>query len=230
MALLSYALGTVAELKAYASLSGTNQDTQLENALNAATELVEQRADRQLVSRGTLQEYHSLRHFLSTNREAINRDDRSRYEIRTGEWPIISVTSVYESIPVPRIYDATTLLTASQYEIVKPKGVIRRLETIGPWPWWPGHHAIQLNYAAGYQATDGTPAQAIPIPWDLKQAALFIAASIFKESNRQQWGVSSQSDALGNVTRFMGYIPPSMADILASHARQDFDRTWERMS
>ena len=53
-------------------------------------------------------------------------------------------------------------------------------------------------------------------------------AGIFTEGGRHGWGIASQQDPLGNVVRFMGYVPPSLESKLYEYKRVDFERTWER--
>lgn len=228
MALSLYALVSLDELKAYLGASGAASDAPLTNAINVATTMIERELDREIVTRGNIVEYHSL-----SWSGAYNYYAGGPYltELYTGQWPLISVTSVYESRSQPPIYDGTTLLAPTGYELVSPRGVIRRLVGFGPGGWAPGNRGIQITYAAGYRALDGLPTAAAPVPDDIRQVCMFVAASIAQESERKNWGISSMSDALGQVTRFMGYMPPSMKEILSHYRRPiSFGRTWERAS
>jgi len=54
-----------------------------------------------------------------------------------------------------------------------------------------------------------------------------VATTIFKESDRARWGVSSVTDAQGSVTRYLGYLPPDMKERLGSYRRRARHRTWE---
>jgi hypothetical protein len=227
-AISPYALVSLADFKAYLGAGGAQSEVPLTNAINVATTLIEREVDRELVTRGNIVEYHSLSFGGSYNYYA---GGPYQTELYTGQWPIIAVASVYESGNQPPVYDGTTLLAASAYELVSPRGVIRRLVGFGPGGWVPGNRGIQITYSAGYRALDGLPVAAAAVPDDIRQACMFVAASIAQESERKQWGVSSMSDALGNVTRFMGYMPPSMREILSHYRRPfSFGRTWERAS
>lgn len=224
MALSAYALVSLANFKAYLGAAGVGQDGNYTSAINAATAIIEREVDRELVTRGDVTEFHSP----GWNQELYLGVGRA--ELYTGQWPIISITTIHESIGQPPVYDATTLLAASSYELLKPRGLVRRLAGYGAGYWASGNRAVQIVYSAGYQKTDGLPAAAAPVPDDLQQACMFVAASIAKESDRKQWGVSSSSDALGNVTHFMGYLPPSMREMLSHYRRLGFGGTWERAS
>lgn len=217
-----YALVSLANFKSYAGAGGTGQDANYTSALNAATAIIEREVDRELVTRGDVTEFHSPRW--------LHHYSGGCGELYTGQWPIITVTSIHESPGQPPVYDAGSLLAASSYELLKPRGIIRRLAGYGAGYWASGNRAVQIVYAAGYQKTDGLPAAALPVPDDLQQVCMFVAASIAKESDRKQWGVSSLSDALGNVTHFMGYLPPSMKEMLSHYRRLGFGGTWERAS
>ncbi len=211
-----YALVSLADFKLYAGAAGFGQDANYIGALNAATAIIEREVDRELVTRGDVTEFHSV----GWNPDIYYREGRA--EIYTGQWPIISITTIHESFGQPPVYDAGTLLAASSYEVLKPRGIVRRLAGYGAGYWACGNRAVQIVYSAGYAAAS--------VPADLQQVCMFVAASIAKESDRKQWGVSSQADALGNVTHFMGYLPPSMKEMLSHYRRLGFGGTWERAS
>jgi hypothetical protein len=214
----NYALASLAELKAYmGGLTGTNQDESLNQAINGATALIEGRLGRLLVSRGEFTEWHT-----------VGPRDRF-FELYTSEWPIIAIGSVHEDDGWPRTYGPDTLLAVgADYEYSKPEGWVRRVGGSGPIPWKAGTRIAQFLLTTGYQDLDGEPASALTVPYDLKKAALFVAASIFKESERQRWGVSAITDAVGTVTRFLGHFPDEIQKDLRRYERREFHRTWER--
>lgn len=214
MALLAHAMVSVAELKDYLGVSGTQQANQLERAINRATEWIETETGRHFVSRGALTEYHSVMECLDT--------------IQLRQWPIVSVTSVHESTDSPRVYDSGTLLTtATEYQAVSETGQIRRLSSAALTPWASGYRTVQVIYTAGYQDRTGDPSAASKLPADLEVLCLFVAAAIFKEADRERWGLSSVTDATGTVQRFLGYLPADMRAHLESYRRHEFSRTWE---
>jgi len=207
VALSAYALVSVAELKVYIGAEGSGEDQRFEDAINRATAWIENQTERHFITRGSTTEYHTV--------------DGSQTTIRASQWPIISITSIHESTTSPRVYDGTSLLTAAtDYQHVAETGLIHRLSSseLTRWAW--GYRAIKLVFQYGY-------ATASTVPEDLRQLCLFVATSIFKEADRQRWGVSSVTDATGSVTRFLGYLPPDMKAHLESFKRWEFDRTWE---
>lgn len=210
MATVAHAIVTLVELKAYGGWPGSSRDTAMEYAINAATDFLELRLGRRVVKRtageAAITEWHTLA-----------CPDNALF---LGDFPVASVTSIHESTDSPRVYDATTLLAADEYQLVASRGMVRRVESSIPRSWAVGHRTVQVIYTPGYEQAS--------VPWDLKQVALFVAASVFQEGSRAGWGVSSTSDAAGNVTRFMGYLPPSMEQMLKLHERHILSRTWER--
>jgi len=207
MALSSYALVTLAEFRAYVGAQGASEDSALEASINRATAWIEDQTSRKFITRGEVGEYHTVR--------------PDEHTIQLGEWPLISVTSVHESTTTPRAYDAASILTvATEYQAVNERGLIRRLSSSNLTWWARGYRAIKVLYDYGY-------ATSTVIPDDLKMLCLFVAASMFKESDRARWGLSSVTDAQGSVTRFLGYLPPDMKAHLLAYQRVEFERTWE---
>jgi hypothetical protein len=214
MALSPYALVSLSELRPYAGLEGGGQDDALEAAIGRATAWLESHASRHFVTRGSRTEYHTV-HDGST-------------EIVLSQLPTIAVTSIHESTALPPVYDATSLLVAdTDYQLDREHGRVRRLSSGCPTPWGAGTRAIRVVHSYGYRDVAGLPAEAEPVPDDIKLLALFTATAIFKESDRARWGVSSVTDAMGSVTRYLGYLPPDMKDVLLSYRRREYHRTWE---
>jgi hypothetical protein len=217
MPLSAYALVTVEEFKAYSPVAGTGQDSYIETVINRATDMIEQHLDRQIVSRGVgspLTEYHTLK----AQGSAFYAED-----LWTLEWPIISVTTAHEDTGWPRTYGASYLLVdGTDYQAVKPKGLIRRLGSAGPGYWAPGLRSVRVVYTAGYATTSVVPER-------IKAVALRLAALMYKETTRGQHGIQSQTDSTGNFTRFgPATITKDMADDLYSERRHQVFTTGER--
>lgn len=206
MALPSYVLISEEEYRDRSVATGTDQAENIEAAVLAATLAIERRLDRLLVSRGSITEYHT-----PTDRQRV---------LYLGQWPFIAFTSVHESIASPPVYDADSLLVAgTTYETVAPQA-IRRLSYGSPSTWARGNRSVRVVYTAGYTNTAAVPA-------DLKHVCFYIAAAIFRETDRKQWGVSAATDAQGNYQRVVGYFTPALDEMLAPYMRRDFNRTWE---
>lgn len=183
MALSLYALVSLEELKDHIGAGGTGKDAVLEGIIDRVTDEIEQYLGRQIVTRGSMTEYHTF--------------DGSTCELRPLERPITTVTTIHEDTASPRTYGASALLVSgTDYEAIKPSGVIRRINGTGSLRAWAvGYRAIKLVYAAGYATTAAVPAR-------IKGQALRYAALVWDEQKRGAFGVSGASDALGNYTRF----------------------------
>lgn len=209
MPLSPYALATLAELKEYLGGQGTGQSTRLENALNTSSAVIENYLGRQIVSRGALEEYHTFRALRS--------------ELLLLDWPVLSVTDVWED--ETRAY-ATALTVDADYIVSKPSGSLLRIggANAGEEAWATGFRAVKVAYTAGYVVAN--------VPWDIRDAALWVAAHLFSEAERKSWDVSSKTDGLGTVTRFtLSRLPGYMKDQLVAHRRvHGAGRTGERDS
>lgn len=201
-------IATEADYRAYAAAGGSDQTANIQRALRTSTSFIERRLGRNVVSRGSLTEYHTVPW-------GVCRDT-----IRTNVYPLLSVTSVHESTSSPRAYDADSLLTVgTDYVFVSETGEIRRLCSSELAPWKPGYRAIKVIYTAGWAQAD--------VPDELRQLCLFGAASVFKEGGLQRWGVSAATDDQGNYQRFIGYFPPDQLAMLDSYALEKYGRTGE---
>lgn len=218
MALSPYSLMSLDELKSSLSISGNSRDDALEAILNRVTDEIEDFLDRQLVTRGSLTEYHTM--------SACGADVYSS-GLRTRDWPILTVTSIHEDTALPRTYGAAALLVVgTHYEIIKdarPRSLIRRLNGGAGllWDWATGHRAIKIVYTAGYAAD--------AVPERIKAQALRYASILWEEQKRGGYGMSGQTDALGNFTRFaMPQLSPEMKSALTNDRRNSFWESGER--
>lgn len=208
MATLStYALIDDSELREEIARTGTAENDRLISAINRASSTIETWLDRQIVTRGSLTEY-SIRGGCSI--------------LRLTQWPIISITSVHEDTDWPRAYSSDDLLTVgTDYERVGPDK-LRRLEENGPPSIWAcGSRAVRVVYTAGYATTAA-------VPDALKNVCRALAALYYRESDRALHGVSSQTDGLGSVTRF---VPATLTEPLRAELfpwrRFDFEPDME---
>lgn len=215
MTLPANAFVSLSDLKTYLNLAGSNQDAQLEVAIGAASGCIESYLKRQIPSRGAITEYHSL--------------ECAGAELYLGDWPIVSVTSVNEDST--RTYGSTGLLVVdTDYIVSKRSGkLVRAVLGGGARGWLSGFRTVKVVYLAGYMPPDAsTPAGATAIPEDLRLVCLEVAAAIYSEADRKRWGVSAVSDAMGNLTRYLGYMTQDIRDRLAPHVRREVAGTWDR--
>lgn len=220
MPLSPYSLLALDEAKDYLGVAGTAKDGALEQILNRVSDEIEQYLGRQIVTRGAgaslLTEYHSM----------VDPQGFPVYtaDLRTLEFPIIGITTVHEDTATPRTYGAGALLTAGVgYELVKPAGLIRRIENPGTrLNWATGHRAIKVVYQAGY-------ATVADVPGRIKGVALRYAAVVWAEVKGGSFGLSGQSDSLGNFTRFAPtMLTDAMKATLEPERRISFWESGER--
>jgi hypothetical protein len=217
MPLSPYALVTLPDLKAKLIVAGDGMDAQLERCINQASAVVESHLDRQLISRGELEEFHT--------------PPPRTCELFPGEWPIVSVTEIREDITIPRTYPASSVLAVDvDYELVRsPVSLIRRLNYGSLWYWWPGRRTVKMKYVAGYTLVSANPQVTPLLPEHIKGVVLDLAALYYSVDERKKHGISGASDAAGNWTRFSpAELTDDMKTRLSSERREPFPGTWER--
>jgi hypothetical protein len=191
MSLSTYALISLDELRAEVGSARADQDEALSAIVNRASAQIEAYLDRQIVSRSTLTEYHSL---------DINPPWTQNLDLM--DWPIISVASVaedddWQSTATGSRY-ATALTVNTDYVVSKPHGRLVRVDDY----WMTGFRSIKVVYIAGYATT-------ADVPWEIKDVCLRLCTLSWRDSDRHEWGLLSRSDATGTVNRF---VPAVLTD------------------
>lgn len=242
MALWAYAFQTVTGLKTSLGITGTALDAIIEDCINEASQMVEASWGRDVVSRGSITEFHprdTTAYYQANVYPASFLSDpaavpsRMRSEIYLNEWPIVSVTSVNEDSV--RTYGAGSLLVAdTDYLLSKPAGKIIRLSGGQARSWIWTWRAVKVVYIAGFQDTGGTVSGATAIPFPLMRVFHELAKWLIEQRKPGgAVGMQSVSDATGNRT-FSGpaYVTPGMEDALgAAGARSRLEvKTGERDS
>lgn len=79
--------------------------------------------------------------------------------LRLPIWPVVSVTSIHDS--PARLWDATTLVSSSAYEVEDgPSGRVRLFSTASH-AWGTGRRSIRVVYTAGYASAPPALASAL---------------------------------------------------------------------
>lgn len=155
--------------------------------------------------------------------ELFNPCDTS--EIQPLEWPLQNVAELNEDLN--REFGATTVLTSSEYEIRDASSLRRRIARVSSgldFPFYTGHRIVRLRYSAGYRGRANLPPA-------IKGVCLELAAWHHQHAERQQYGMTSQSDGLGSRS-FSGppVLTAGLLNRLAGFVRPDFyltaDRAW----
>lgn len=211
MALSGYALASLAETKRHLNYDGDEKNSLVEDIINAVTDIVEQYLSRHIVTRGAVTEYHT--------------PEAAAVELRTQDWPIVVVTSVHEDTVWPRTHGASYLLVEdTDFQVVKPDGILRRIGTSGLKAWSVGSRAIKVVYSYGYANTAAVPAR-------IKRPALDLCALMYVESTNQRFGESGASDTVGNWTRWSAAtLTPDMIRALDQERRWRSFETAERVA
>ena len=149
--------------------AATGDDAYLTNLISRISEWVKHSTARSLTQ--------------TTITRTFNGTGSSVLDLR--DWPIISVTSVHESIDY--VFDSTTLIASADYHVNTRKGLIRRL---GGVPWLEWGDSIQAIFVAGYAA----------IPVDLEHRVIQTIVEDWR--TRQNEGLSSKTLGDGSVVYF----------------------------
>lgn len=182
MSLSTYALVSVDELKEVLSIEAlaSNQDVVLEGVINRASEAIEAYLNRDLVTRGSKTEYHSIpvpsECFLSL------------------QCPVTTVTSVTEGYWYGGSWvTLETLTLGDDYVYDAAIGRFIRLGT----PWRLDRDGVKLVYTAGYANTAAVPAA-------IKDVCLSLAARKYSQIRRGgDFSAQTVTDAVGSVSRFL---------------------------
>lgn len=144
--------------------------------------------------------------------------------IRPLEWPVRNVVQVHEDWD--RVFGSASLLVAgTDYELRNAGSILRaivRLSSGLDSTWLAGTRVAQGRMSAGYKG----PAE---VPWKIKGVTLELAAWFLQHSDRKQYGLQSQSDAMGSRS-FSGppMLSQGMKNELGEYFRAEVDPTAER--
>lgn len=161
--------------------SDTTDDAFLTNLIARVSEFIK-RATRRALTQTTLTEYHN---------------GRGLETLLLRDWPVISMTSIHESVDLPRVYDSTTLVSSSGYVVDSELGIIQRPFN----PWYRAFQSIKAIYVAGYAS----------VPLDLEQLAIDLVVAKYRK--RALGDVAARSLMDGSIS----YFP--MSDVTAEQRR-----------
>lgn len=166
MALLAYALTTVALAKTYMKKTDAADDTLIESLINATTVFVENYCGRR---------------FKKTVYTAELKDGNGSQYLFLKHYPIVSVTTIYWT----DITVGDTLIDSDDYKIYANQGYIYKA---GGWVY--GHQNIKITYEAGYTFIGGA-AGAVPEElYDLREVVNALVSMLF--NNPTKYGIDSE--------------------------------------
>lgn len=198
MAVGTYALTSLTNLKSYLNLSVSTHDTLLENLIDRATEMIEDYTNRKLKARDY--SYDSGSGDYDADNAVLDGNDRDRMVM--PQRPINSVTTLRINTTA---IDARSTVFDSGYVIDAKNGIIVLLGYV----FTAGAKNIELAYNAGHST----------IPEDLEQACIEQAAWMFKQSSAGSslLGVSAKTLADGSVSYASGALLPQVKRVLEKH-------------
>ena len=201
MAVGTYALTSLANLKSYLNLSITTHDTMLEDLVDRATELAENITNRKLKARDY--HYDSDESAYDADNAALDGNDRDR--IILPQYPINSVTTLRINTMA---IDARGTVFDSGYVIDKKNGII----ILAGYIFTGGIKNIELAYNAGYST----------VPEDLAQACIEQAAWMFKQSSAGSslLGVNNKNLPDGSVSYTADDLLPQVRMVLERYKRR----------
>lgn len=143
------ALTSVSNVKSYLSINESTDDTILTTLVSQAEKIILDYLGKNIES-ATYTEYH---------------DGDGTDEVHLKQYPIISVTSLYDD--VERVFNSTTLIAATNYIIYEDEGIIRLFNDESSFA--VGKRNIKVAYTAGYAS----------VPGDITLAANKLIAHLF---------------------------------------------------
>lgn len=197
MALNTNALVSLADFKAFVKVptAETSMDALLEGFINSVSQRIETYCRRK---------FRQLTHTEHHDGGRVNL-------VLLRQWPVNTVTSLHCSSE--RVWDSTSLIAATNYQIVKDEqgeGIaIERFD--GTFP--NGQKNIQVVYIAGYSALSDVPA-------DLQLAAKIAAAFWYIKQQNMDWTQSTVAKGDENITIVQG-IPKDARELLEDYRRME---------
>lgn len=163
------------------------------------------------------------RTLAKTTYTAIYLDGNGEDTLSLPNWPVVSVTSLYE--------DDTLLTSGLDYDYVlytsESDAYLRKVNATWPgmtaWgtsTWLKGPKTIKLTYTAGYVVQGATPgAGETALPADIKLACMIQVAREWKKTQGAEWGESSRTFKDGSTTRIERGLLQDVEEILVRYRR-----------
>lgn len=208
MAVDSTALCSLAQVKSYLNKSDTADDTAIETIINAGSKEIENDLDRTFSST-THTEYYSG-----------NQQRAGSQKLFLRNWPITSITSIYNDANDPPTFGADSLEDSSYYSYDDseiPGMVYFYQSTLNP-----GFKNIKITYVAGYSRGTSPGASNDALPDDLQQAAARHFARMWKDQTAGKAGRVSKSGGGGGSVEFLqDKYEPDVWRVLVHYIRWD---------
>ena len=200
---------TPAEALQELDITDVKSDATLLGLIEASSDEIEGFLRRELVTRGTITEYHEV--------------TRSTADLFLKQRPIIAVASVHET--GARTYDSTTvILEDTDFLVYTADGRLVRMSSSARKAWFGGgFESIRVVYTGGYATIHD-------VPRDIKKVCGELVAMQYREITERAQNQESVSDDFGTVRRFgPPMLTSKMTARLWKHRNVDFgSHTWKR--
>jgi uncharacterized phiE125 gp8 family phage protein len=186
------ALASAAEARVVLKISGSGEDTILEDLINRASAFANKFTGRQLLE-AAITEYY---------------DGDGTDELALNNYPVSAVTSVHDD--VLRVFGSTTEIVAGDRILDGAAGIIKLWNSA--FSFIKGKRNVRVVYTAGYPSAS--------IPHDLKEAVLMIVQHHYKRVYQdQRIGLASETISDHTIQYSEDAIPKKAADTLARYRR-----------
>ena len=201
MAVGTYALTSLANLKTYLNISGTTNNTFMETLVDRATALMEEYTRRNLKARDYSYDSDSDEY----DKDNAVMDGNDRDVLILPQRPVNSLTTLRVN---EQAIDESTGVYVCGWMIDKARGMVR----LRCYLFTKGMDNIELAYNAGYST----------VPDDLEQACIEQAAWMYKQSPVGQGllGVSSRSLQDGSINYTTRDILPQVKLVLQDYKQR----------
>lgn len=186
--------------------ANAERDTALTALISSVSADVERECNRKFDYSATLTEYHSP-----------NEESDFLYLRRP---PAHSIASVHVSTSVPRVWDATTLLTAGtayDFETDDQPPYATKLYRLDGQKFPCGPKVVRVVYACGFGGSAPAPFDVVPA--DLAQAVIETIWSKYQKGAGGMYHLTSKTSIEGNVTGVRFVDAPDSAVRVFEHYR-----------
>jgi len=147
---------------------------------------------------------------LAVTYTAQKFDGSGRTYLYLPNWPVLSLTSIYED-------DVLLVEDTDFYVVDESLGILERAESI---KWTRTKRGIAATYTAGYLTQ---PNAAPTVPADLKLACAMQAADLWKKIKDQAWSKTSQTVGGQTVSFSEKELIPFVKSTLERYWREDYE-------
>lgn len=193
MALDANALVSLDQVKDHMDISGSTFDSRLERMINAASTLIENQTNRQLITQ-------SHTHYF-------NGDGTGTLEPQ--EFPVTAVTSIHDDDEWT--FGAETEVT--DFDIFDETFIVLKKCLV----FKQGRRNVRMIYTAGYVG----PAGSSTVPTDLQEATILLVELLYNMRDDRRLGIKSKSK-LGETVSFDEGIPDHIAKMIEPHTRENY--------